>query len=206
MSFEYIRDMKIQHLIIGFVYTFFSWNFAYSQEIPQAEISNGLITAKLYLPDSSHGYYRATRFDWSGLIPSLEHDGHQYFGKWFEKYDPKAHESVMGPVEEFSPIGYENAAIGASFLKIGVGTLVKPEEESYNKFKLYEIQNHGSWQVIEKSNELTFKHILRIKNTAMNTSNAFICPKAHLKWSYTINLPIQEKIRLRPRCIIIIFS
>jgi hypothetical protein len=94
-------------------------------------------------------------------IPSLEHDGHQYFGKWFEKYDPKAHESVMGPVEEFSPIGYENAAIGASFLKIGVGTLVKPEEESYNKFKLYEIQNHGSWQVIEKSNELTFKHILK---------------------------------------------
>ena len=32
----------------------------------QAEISNGQITAKIYLPDVKNGYYRSTRLDWSG--------------------------------------------------------------------------------------------------------------------------------------------
>ena len=36
------------------------------QEFPQAEITNGQIKAKLYLPDTEKGYYRSTRFDWSG--------------------------------------------------------------------------------------------------------------------------------------------
>ena len=40
-------------------------------QFPQAEISNGQIHAKLYLPDPQKGYYRATRFDWSGVISSL---------------------------------------------------------------------------------------------------------------------------------------
>jgi hypothetical protein len=32
---------------------------------PEAQISNGQITAKMYLPDARNGYYRSTRFDWS---------------------------------------------------------------------------------------------------------------------------------------------
>ena len=39
---------------------------------PQAEITNGILKAHLYLPDNENGYYRATRFDWSGIISSLE--------------------------------------------------------------------------------------------------------------------------------------
>ena len=30
---------------------------------PMAEVGNGQIRAKLYLPDAKNGYYRATRFD-----------------------------------------------------------------------------------------------------------------------------------------------
>src|SRR5579862_6769873 len=72
-------------------------------EFPQAEIANGAggIRAKLLLPDAERGYYRGTRFDWSGVIASLEYKGHNYFGQWFEKYDPKLHDAIMGPVEEF---------------------------------------------------------------------------------------------------------
>jgi hypothetical protein len=68
---------------------------------PEAEISNNLIRARLLLPDPERGYYRATRFDWSGLISSLECDGHNYFGPWFERHDPKTHDAIVGPVEEF---------------------------------------------------------------------------------------------------------
>src|SRR6266704_1469151 len=93
-----------------------------AQEFPQAEISNGLVRARLYLPDPAKGYYRATRFDWAGVIPRLEFKGHTYFGQWFEKYDPKIHDAIIGPVEEFVtnnlPLGYEEAQPGGTFLRI----------------------------------------------------------------------------------------
>lgn len=133
----------------------------YAQKVPQIEINNGLIKAGIYPPDITNGYYRATRFDWSGVIPYLEHDGHSYFGKWFKNYDPEVHESVMGPVEEFTQLGYEEAAIGESFLKIGVGMLVKPKETTYNNFKLYEISDHGIWKIKKKANEVILQHHLK---------------------------------------------
>ena len=120
-------------------------------DFPQAEISNGLLKAKLYLPDAQKGYYQATRFDWSGQIPSLEYDGHQFFGQWFEKYDPKVHESIMGPVEEFlthgAGLGYAEAKPGENFVKIGVGAIRKPEERAFGQFKTYEIADNGKWEV-----------------------------------------------------------
>ncbi len=152
--------MNFRQLIFWIVLILFSTIDGFSQAIPQTEITNGLIKARIYLPDIEKGYYRATRFDWSGVMPNLEHDGHSYFGKWFKNYDPLVHESVMGPVEEFMPIGYDEAAVGDSFLKIGVGTLVKPEESKYNKFKLYKIENHGKWEVSERPDKVEFKHSL----------------------------------------------
>ena len=96
-------------------------------DFPQAEISNGSVRAKLYLPDARQGYYRATRFDWSGQIASLEFQGHNFFGQWFDRYDPKLHDSILGPVEEFLTngmgLGYKDVKAGESFVKIGVGVL-----------------------------------------------------------------------------------
>src|SRR4051812_29424042 len=82
-------------------------------DAPQAEISNGAITAKLLLPDAQKGYYRGTRFDWSGVIYSLRAHNHEYFGQWFPRYDPKINDAIMGPVEEFMTdekgLGYDEA-------------------------------------------------------------------------------------------------
>jgi hypothetical protein len=61
---------------------------SYAAGPPQAEISNQQIRAKLYLPDAKEGFYRSTRFDWSGVIHSLIFQGHDYYGPWFTKYDP----------------------------------------------------------------------------------------------------------------------
>src|SRR4051794_26812254 len=84
--------------------------FAADPEYPGAEITNGSTIAKLMLPDAERGYYRGTRFDWSGQIQSLHSNNHEYFGQWFPKYDPKLHDAIMGPVEEFvtddSALGY----------------------------------------------------------------------------------------------------
>src|SRR6266851_5621157 len=78
-------------------------------QFPSAEISNGKIKAKLWLPDAKSGYYQGTRFDWSGVISGLEWNGHSYFGQWFPRYDPKLHDAITGPVEEFTGVGYDEA-------------------------------------------------------------------------------------------------
>ena len=54
----------------------------------QAEISNGLMTARVYLPDPCKGYYRSTRFDWSGAVCSLQYKGHDFYEPWFDRIDP----------------------------------------------------------------------------------------------------------------------
>src|SRR5215211_3744140 len=61
---------------------------------PAADISNGELRAKLYLPDAQRGFYRSTRFDWSGVIASLELKGHQYYGPWFTGSDPSVRDFV----------------------------------------------------------------------------------------------------------------
>ena len=134
-------------------------------EFPQTEISNSRVRAKLYLPDAKNGYYRGTRFDWSGVIASLECDGHSYFGKWFEKYDPKLHDAISGPVEEFftngAGLGYDEAKPGESFVKIGVGVLRKPDEPRYSSFNSYEILNSGTRNLKKGKDWIEFTHELK---------------------------------------------
>jgi hypothetical protein len=142
---------------------FFPHHAAASQ-FPQAEISNSRIRAKLYLPDARDGYYQGTRFDWSGVVASLECDGHSYFGKWFEHYDPKLHDAITGPVEEFftnnAGLGYDEAKPGESFIKIGVGVLRKPDEQHYSSFNTYGFVDTGKWSVKRGPDWIEFIHEL----------------------------------------------
>jgi hypothetical protein len=136
----------------------------WAADYPEAQITNGPLKATILLPDAEHGYYRGTRFDWSGAIASLEYKGHNYFGKWFEKYDPKIHDAIMGPVEEFrtndSALGYDEAKPGETFVKIGVGVLRKPDEPAYKFANSYEIVNGGKWTSKSAGNLVHFRHEL----------------------------------------------
>src|ERR1051325_8207419 len=142
-----------------------SWFLA--ADYPAAEISNGEIRARLYLPDAKNGFYRSTRFDWSGIISSLEYKGHNYYGPWFDKREPDVHDfeyrgaevvvspfsASMGPTEEFQTngkaLGWDEAKPGGTFIKIGVGVLRKPADPSatYDHVKNYEIVDPGKWTV-----------------------------------------------------------
>lgn len=136
----------------------------FAADPPQTEISSPSIRAKLYLPDAANGYYRGTRFDWSGQIASLEWNGHNYFGQWFPRYDPKLHDAIMGPVEEFltnnAGLGYSEAKVGDSFVKIGVGAVRKPEENGFHQFNTYEITNPGKWSVQQHPDFIEFTQTL----------------------------------------------
>jgi hypothetical protein len=134
-------------------------------EPPAATISNGLVTVKLYLPDAASGYYRGTRFDWSGQISSLKTKNHEYFGQWLEKYDPKAHDAIQGPVEEFrtdgAALGFKDAAVGADFVRIGIGVLRKPDDKPFQAFRGYEIVDPGRWKVRQGKDWIEFTHELK---------------------------------------------
>jgi hypothetical protein len=137
---------------------------AQSQTFPSADFTNGIVSARVYLPDTATGYYRSTRFDWSGVMPRLEYAGHSYFGQWFPKYDPLINDAIQGPVESFDPLGYDQAAPGASFIKIGIGALIRPDAKPYSAFKYYHILDVGKWEVKKSRAAIEFRHRLNHKN------------------------------------------
>jgi len=146
-------------------------------ENPLAEITNRELHVKLFLPDAHERFYRGTRFDWSGIISSLEYKGHNYYGQWYTRVDPRVHDfefegneivtstccSIVGPVEEFktgdSALGFDEAKVDGTFIKIGVGVLRK-DGEKYDAFKQYEIVNPGKWTVKTQGDSVEFAHEL----------------------------------------------
>jgi hypothetical protein len=132
-------------------------------EPPQAELSNGQLRVKLYLPDPANGFYRGTRFDWSGMIETVQYGGHKFYGRWFQGTDPAVHDfeyrgadiiagpntSATGPAEEFNTdnkgLGFDEAKPGGTFIKIGVGRLRRPDERDYDRFRSYEVVDPGKW-------------------------------------------------------------
>jgi hypothetical protein len=139
-----------------------------AQDYPKVEITSALIRAELMLPDSSHGSYQGTRFDWSGIISSLQFQGHEYFGRWYEHHDPKIHDAITGPVEEFrtndSGLGYDEARSGGTFVRIGVGTVRKPDEKAYRPYDTYDIVDFGNWTVKRHKDRIEFTHKLKGEN------------------------------------------
>ncbi len=140
-------------------------------EIPQIEIANKQLHAKLYLPDAQSGFYKAARFDWSGVIYSLEFQGHNFYGPWFTKGDPTVRDfsykdsdivvglasAMTGPAEEFQkPLGYDTAKAGGTFVKVGVGVLRKPDDTAYNFGKSFELVDSGKWKIASGADFVTF--------------------------------------------------
>lgn len=129
-------------------------------DAPKADIAAGAVHATLYLPDVQAGYYQGTRFDWAGSIASLTWKNHSYFGKWFDRYDPKLHDAITGPVEEFQSVGYDDARVGESFVRIGVGAVRKPDEPAYGQFKTYDIVDPGTRTTTRGAGWIELTHTL----------------------------------------------
>ncbi len=146
---------------------------------PKALISNGKVNVMVFLPDAQNGFYRAARFDWSGVVGCAELNGHTFFGEWFNQYDPMRNDAITGPVEEFrsagkdghigpkgeyavqaTAIGYDEAKPGELFLKPGVGVLRKISDAPYQFGAAYPIVDGGKWTSEVKSRSVTFRQVL----------------------------------------------
>ncbi len=134
----------------------------YATTYPTTEIANKQVRMKLYIPDAEKGYYRGTRFDWSGIAYSLEFQGHQYFGEWRSTRIPESSSDITGPVNGYLKpgLGYDSALPGEEFVRIGVGALEKPDETEYRTFETYKIVDNGKWSVAKGNDWIEFTHEL----------------------------------------------
>jgi hypothetical protein len=118
------------------------------------------------LVDDDKGFYRGTRFDWSGHIAQAKYRGHTFFGLWRTPHDPTNFEHGVGPTDEFgiqNPPGYEQTRPGEAFLKIGVGLLKRVDEKPYHFSAKYPVLNPGRWTQSSLGNrewDLSFHHEL----------------------------------------------
>ena len=143
---------------------------------PAVSITNGSISARVYLPDAQRGFYRGLRFDWAGVIGSLTYRGHEFYAPWFHAMSNRvwdfvfqgdgviasANSAATGPVEEFNSeggaLGYADAAPGGTFLKIGVGVLRRLDATAYSSYRTYPMVDPGRWTVSRKADRVVFTH------------------------------------------------
>ena len=120
---------------------------------PKIRLSNGQIEADVFLPDAENGYYRDSRFDWSGMIDQIRMGDHTFLCSSEVTHDKNfrasgtAEELCMGILGTPGPLGYDEAKIGGIFIKPGVGVLEKQSDEDYQFEKPYCILQPGAWKV-----------------------------------------------------------
>lgn len=119
-------------------------------DYPGLSLDNGYLKVSIFLPDAERGYYRATRFDWSGIIERVDYAGHRFYSPLHTEHDPLRHDSVSGPAGEFAmfhPMGFAEAKAGESFVKIGVGLLQKGDSDEYQFNGDYPLIKAGDWEI-----------------------------------------------------------
>ena len=132
------------------------------EKYPKLSLTNDVVKLTVYLPDANNGYYRGSRFDWSGVVARAEYKGHTFFGPWHEEHKPTGHDAIEGTAEEFSmfkPLGFDEVKAGGVFYKIGIGGLVKTETlvkdkttgrmvpQEYSFWRARKIARLGQWKV-----------------------------------------------------------
>ena len=132
-------------------------------EAPHCVIANRAIEAQVFLPDGDCGFYRGTRFDWSGIVASLRYRDHEYISPWKNFHDPLFHDCITGPAEEFEGADtperdFQIAAEGSPFLRLGVGLLRKAGEGSFQRFHTYPLVDATGWQAFAGCDRVEFQH------------------------------------------------
>lgn len=124
------------------------------EDFPKVQIGNGLVTAQVY-PPVENRLYKGARFDHAGVVFHATYQGQDFSNYWFDRFviDPKDDSqyppgvqhsccSASGPLEEFAPVGFEEAGMDGRYLKPGIGIL-KRTTDKYSQFVSATLLNEG---------------------------------------------------------------
>jgi hypothetical protein len=141
---------------------------------PKTEIHNKQLKLTVYVPGENQ-FYKGVRFEWGGWIGDLEFAGHHLYKPWFVGVDPAERDvafrpegivvgtntAMTGPAEEFqTPIGYDTAKPGDTFLKVGVGILRKANTDKYFFGSHFDVVDSGKWTVKKTATSVTATQVL----------------------------------------------
>jgi hypothetical protein len=132
-------------------------------QYPEATLTSRELKATLYLPDAQQGYYRGTRFDWSGLVSRVDWGGHRFFSEFKQEHDPFNHDDIAGMAEEFgieAAPSFAQAKAGEPFIKIGIGVLERPDDAAYQFHRRYKVLKPGDWKVTREPGRIEFQQSL----------------------------------------------
>jgi hypothetical protein len=125
------------------------------EDFTHVDISNGILSARVY-PPGKNELNRGSRFDHAGVVFHITYKGQDQSTYWFDrfvtdpadegKYPPGTEHSccnMSGPVEEFAPVGFDEAGMGGRFLKPGIG-IFKRTSDRYDQFPTLPVLNAGA--------------------------------------------------------------
>jgi hypothetical protein len=125
---------------------------------PRMIIDNAATVMTIYKPNAATGYYRGTRFDWSGIIGKVASGGHT----WYADYTAGSHDPLSEGTGTAGEYGIDSAT-GYSgtqpFLKIGVGKL-QATGGTYDFRTNYPIIDAGVWNIVRGKYWVEFTHLL----------------------------------------------
>ncbi len=129
------------------------------QDFPHISLGNDLLNVVVVLPDKAKGFYRGTRFDWSGMAAEININNHSFVEQWYFPHTPEQNNNGIGTAEEFLlPLAYEEAQPGEVFIKIGVGLIEKTVDEKYSSNLPYAIKDGGEWTISNGKDWIEFQH------------------------------------------------
>lgn len=149
-------------------------------DAPTAVIRKDGLSLTVALPDAQRGFYRSTRFDWSGMVLFARIGTATFYGPWFDGVAENVRDvwdgvdgvvvgprnAATGPAEEFANRdgetvpGYNAAPAGGTFIKIGVGRLRKADALPYDHFRGYQIVDGGVWSIRRTADRIVFRQRL----------------------------------------------
>ena len=124
------------------------------EDFSHVQIANGQLTAQVY-PPGENQLYKGARFDHAGVVFHVTYKDQDFSTYWFDrfvidpnddgKYPPGVQHSccsASGPMEEFGPVGFDEAGLDGRFLKPGIG-IMKRTGDKYVQFVASNLLNEG---------------------------------------------------------------
>jgi hypothetical protein len=144
----------------------------------------------VFTPPTQEGeqaYYTSTRFDWGTMVGDVKFGKHVLFPSdfWSMPHDPQRSEAGVGIASEFGcgepgttcgagwgaheagavngVLGFEEAAEGEAFLKMGVGKLLKDGSTDYSPFQDWTHVELPSWTLTPLHQGLLLEHAAELE-------------------------------------------
>ncbi|MGE9290918.1 MAG: hypothetical protein ACQKBT_08010 [Puniceicoccales bacterium] len=133
-------------------------------------LANEILTVEVMDPDAEGVYYQGIRFASVANILRVVRDGHDFL---YSPVDHNPFKHNAGLAMEFDmayregaygPPGYDDAAVGEAFLKIGVGSLRRASEDPYRFFNKYEVVEKADTQATWSPSAVQFRQVSPLVN------------------------------------------